>query len=630
MLVSSLTGGVIATAAEPGPGPGTATGAGIGTASELGTDTGTPIESAAGFGSTIAGGAGNRSNDTSGTPGIDIDETIPETGDSVELVVRLEEAPVSDVDPERVDRRLEDHADDTQEPLLEYASDAPAIEVEERFWLTNAVVLEVDVDAVELETFERFDAVEAVHENFEVSIPESEQDLEPDPEPELASDSDPNPDSSPDDSAGSNATATTQQRDAAIGSTSAQQGSTTTTRAIARLNAPAVWNAYETRGAGTRVAVLDTGIDLDHPALELHTDDPSDPTYPGGWAEFDATGDRVERSTPHDTGTHGTHVSGTVAGVAPDGTVVGVAPETELLHALVLNEGNGTFAQIVAGMEWALQEDADVVSMSLGSTGAHAPFVDPVRNARASGAVVVGAIGNEGSGTSGSPGNVYETISVGATAGDDSVAAFSGGGRLTRTDWTTAPETWPDEYVVPTVVAPGVDIVSTVPGGGYARMPGTSMATPHVSGTIALLLSIEPGATPDELSAALTETAWKPEAGGDETLHDPDDDSPATGTADTRYGHGIVDAEAAADALVERRDASRDSSPSESAADTETDANSGDARLESAGETDGGATAPGLVWIGRVATAGLAAMVVAVGALVAYGYAVQRNRDERL
>ena len=583
VLVSPLTGGVLGAATGPGTATGTVDTA---TATELDAVDDTPVEHPLAELEPATRAAGDDADE------IRIDDDIPDTGDDVEIVVRLEEAPVSDVDPDRLDDRLEEHADDTQEPLLEYAADAPAIDVEERFWLTNAVVLEVDAEAVDLETFERFDAVEAVHENFAVSVPEPRTQL-----------------------------GTTERTSDA----SAATGPSRTTGAIARLNVPAVWNAYETRGAGTRVAVLDTGIDPDHPALELYTDDPSDPTYPGGWAEFDATGDRVANSTPHDTGTHGTHVSGTVAGVAPDGTAIGVAPEADLLHGLVLNGGDGTFAQIVAGMEWALEEDADVISMSLGSTGAHAPFIDPVRNARASGAVVVGAIGNEGAGTSGSPGNVYETISVGASAGDDSVAAFSGGGRINRTDWATAPETWPDEYVVPTVVAPGVDVVSTVPDGGYARMPGTSMATPHVSGTIALLLSIDPGATPTELSTALTETAWKPE--GDVKA----DDSPAANAAaaDTRYGHGIVDAEAAAGALVDRTEASRDSSRSDSVADSETDASSGDARLESAGETDGGATPLGVVWIGRVATVGLAAIVGAVAMLVVYGYGAQQGRDER-
>lgn len=611
VLVASVPGGVIATATASNTGLGLEAGPGLGPAPEPGSDaeiaTGTavPLESAAEARLELApsGEAHDLTTETNDTDGIVVDEEIPETGDAVEVVVRFEEASVADVDPGRVDTRLEDHADDTQEPLLEYAADAPAIDVEERFWLTNAVVLEVDPDAVDLETFGRFEAVEAVHENFEISEPEPTSDLnaalEPAPQPNAT------------------ATATTQQRGAAKADAEpAPRGPTATTRAIARLNAPAVWNAYDTRGAGTRVAVLDTGIDPDHPALELYTDEPSDPTYPGGWAEFDATGERVPNSTPHDTGIHGTHVSGTVAGVTPDGTAIGVAPEAELLHGLVLSEGNGTFAQAVAGMEWALGEDADVISMSLGSTGTYPQFVDPVRNARASGTVVVGAIGNEGAGTSGSPGNVYETISVGAIADDDSVADFSGGGQLARSNWSTAPDTWPDEYVVPTVVAPGVDIVSAVPG-GYARLPGTSMATPHVTGTIALLLSIDPDATPEELSIVLTETAWKPDVHSADVDSDDAGDSAAV-TPDPRYGYGIVDSHAAADALVERDGTLRDSTDSDATAGSEPDTAASDSSLESAETPD-----DRFVWLGRIAIAGLAAVVVAIGALVGYSYRVQ-------
>ncbi|MDF9744282.1 S8 family serine peptidase [Natrinema salsiterrestre] len=448
-----------------------------------------------------------------------IDEDLPTNGTTVEVVVRLAEATVPETASEAAtERRLENHADSTQDPLLEYVRERNGLQAEETFWLTNAVLIDVDTDAVDYEVFERFGAVEAVHENFAVSVP--------------------------DQPAGVNA--------AASGSTAPTANARRTTAGLAQVNAPAVWDAYDTQGEGARVAVLDTGVDASHPDIELATDDPSDPTYPGGWAEFDATGGRVAGSTPHDTGSHGTHVSGTVAGGATTGTAIGVAPEAELLHGLVLSDTSGSFAQVVAGMEWAVREDADVISMSLGVTGTLAPFIDPVRNARDSGSIVVGAIGNEGPETSGSPGNVYETISVGAIDGNGTVPSFSGGQRLDRAEWVGAPDDWnaPQSYIVPDVVAPGVAVVSAVPG-GYMAMPGTSMAAPHVSGTIALLVSIEPDATPEEIELALTGTARVPESyvpGSNATVDESDG-----ATIDSRYGHGIVDAEATADALVEAR-----------------------------------------------------------------------------
>lgn len=467
------------------------------------------------FGAEAAVGAESQS--TAADDSIVIDEDLPENGATVDVVVRLEEATVPETASDAAaERRLETHAETTQDPLLDYVRKTDGVSIEETFWLMNAVLVTVDTDAVEYETFERFDAVEAVHENFAVTVPDP-----------------PN---------------RTNATPSASPSTANERR---TTNGLAQLNASPVWDAYDTQGEGVRVAVLDTGIDAGHPDLELATDDPSDPTYPGGWAEFNATGQRVTGSTPHDTGTHGTHVSGTVAGGATTGTAIGVAPEVELLHGLVLSDTSGTFAQIVAGMEWAVREDADVINLSLGATGKHSQFIDPVRNARESGAIVVAAIGNEGAETSGSPGNVYESVSVGAVDRNGAVPTFSGGQRVNRTEWARAPDDWaaPPSYVVPDVVAPGVAITSAVPGGGYESMPGTSMATPHVSGTAALLVSVEPDATPDEIEAALTETARVPESYTTDGETAGVDGEPV----DTRYGYGIVDASAAADALVAAR-----------------------------------------------------------------------------
>ncbi|WP_049927320.1 S8 family serine peptidase [Halopiger goleimassiliensis] len=433
---------------------------------------------------------------------VDVDDETLEAEETLSVVVRLEDAPVDDRSASEAERLLEAHAEETQAPLLEYASSTAGIDVLETFWVTNAVLLEIETDRVDLGTFERFDAVERIHENVAYDRPEPPK---------------------------ANATAVSEPD----GTAAADRYRTT--RTVASIGAPSVWEAYETRGEGTRVAVLDTGVAVDHPDIDLYTDDPSDPTYPGGWAEFDEHGDRVEGSTPHDTGRHGTHVSGTVAGGATTGTTVGVAPDAELLHGLVLDEEGGTFAQIVAGIEWAIAAEADVINLSLGTTGTHAALIDPVRNARETGALVVAAIGNEGVDTSGSPGNVYESTSVGAVTVDGEVAPFSGGEPIARSDWNGAPDEWPETYVVPTVTAPGVEVVSTVPG-GYARLPGTSMAAPHVAGTAALLRSIAPEATGDEVERTIVETAWKPEG---ESLEQ-----------DHRYGYGIVDAVAAADALI--------------------------------------------------------------------------------
>ncbi|MFC4542304.1 S8 family serine peptidase [Halosolutus amylolyticus] len=443
-----------------------------------------------------------------GTGGV-VDEGLSDDG-SIEVVVRLEDPDIpASLSGSEAESKLESHANETQGPLLAHAETTAGVTVEEELWLTNAVVLTVDTDRADLEPIAALDAVERVHENFAVSIPERQSATNASP-------------------AGGPGSGTTTGR----------------TWGLDYLNVPAVWETYETRGEGVRVAVLDTGVDATHPDIDLYTEDPSDPTYPGGWAEFDETGVRVPGSTPYDSDSHGTHVSGTVAGGNASGTRIGVAPGVDLLHGLVLPDTGGSFAQVVAGMEWAVANDADVASMSLGTAGKHPAFIEPVQNARDSGTIVVGAIGNDGHGTSSSPGNVDETLAVGAVAPDGTVPAFSGGERIDRSDWAVTPATWPATYVAPDVVAPGVAVTSAVPGGEYARLPGTSMATPHVTGTVALLLSVEPGATLAEIESALTDSASIPAVASDlETTVDPE----------TRYGLGVVDARDATDALVEAR-----------------------------------------------------------------------------
>jgi len=139
-----------------------------------------------------------------------------------------------------------------------------------------------------------------------------------------------------------------------------------TTYGLDQVNATEVWDAYGTMGQGVKVAVLDTGVNASHQDIDLYTENASDPTYPGGWAEFNSTGAKIPGSEPYDSGQHGKHTSGTVAGGNASGEYVGVAPEATLIHGGVLTDEGGTFASILAGMEWAVQEEADVVSMSLG------------------------------------------------------------------------------------------------------------------------------------------------------------------------------------------------------------------------------------------------------------------------
>lgn len=425
---------------------------------------------------------------------------------SQEVIVRL--APrngasvTSQGAPDDRVQAMKQSAANAQHDVVALADTSEDVSIESRFWLANAVLVEVDADSGALEQLASLDVVDRVHPNYDVqaqSAASAEQ-----------SDREKLPASTADDSAAN------------------------ATYGLELVNATDVWKQYDTRGEGTSVAVLDTGVDPDHPDIDLFTENASDPTYPGGWAAFDAQGNRIPDSQPYDGTGHGTHVAGTVAGGAASGRHIGVAPNTTLLAAKALDDtGYGSYARIVASMEWAVEQDADVLSMSLGQRGQPPEYVEPVRNAQAAGSVVVGVTGRFGPETSVAPGNVYGATAVGAIDSEHAVLPSSGGQVVETDEWgPSVPDEWPTSYVVPDVVAPGEGVYSAAPGGGYVLDRGTSMATPHVSGTIALLESIAGDRSPTVLQQSIVETAWKPDDA-------PDEDDP-------RYGAGVVDALAAA------------------------------------------------------------------------------------
>lgn len=405
--------------------------------------------------------------------------------------------------------KLKSHANKTQKTAVANFTADPGIEVIQTSWLANAVYIEIDPNQTDVEAIGTFAHVESIGRNYNV-------------EPAIT-------DTTPDPSTVNSS----QQSSPTVATTT----STPTTGSTAAIGAPAVWGDTNTQGEGIQVAVLDTGIDASHPALELRTDDPTDPTVPGGWAEFDAAGQRVPGSEPYDSSNigHGTHVSGIIAGDNASGQYIGVAPGVELMHALAIDGTSGTAIQVIVAAQWAINNEADVINLSLGAPGAQPVDIDWVRQARASGTHVVAASGNRGEGTFNSPAVVYDAYAVGASDPQQQVPDFSSGAELdTDVVWKESdiPSDWPAEYVVPDVVAPGVSVNSTVPGGEYDSFSGTSMASPHAAGAIALALSAtasnqEVNRSVTNIEASLTQTAFRP----DTTLTAPD----------TRYGHGIID-----------------------------------------------------------------------------------------
>ncbi|MFI6133981.1 S8 family serine peptidase [Micromonospora sp. NPDC051141] len=265
---------------------------------------------------------------------------------------------------------------------------------------------------------------------------------------------------------------------------------------VPQIGAPAAWAAGYT-GKGVKVAVLDTGVDLTHPDLA------------GKVAE---SRNFSEEADPDDIVGHGTHVASIIAGsgAASGGKYRGVAPDATLLSGKVCEEFGCTESAILAGMQWAAAEQhATVINMSLG--GFDTPEVDPLEQAVESltaqtGSLFVVAAGNDGAdGSVGSPSTADAALSVGAVDRDDDLADFSSRGPRAG-----------DGAIKPDITAPGVDIVAARAAHGqigdpvgdrYVSLSGTSMATPHVAGAVALIAQQHPGWNAGRYKATLMASA---------------------------------------------------------------------------------------------------------------------------
>ncbi|MEV2231824.1 S8 family serine peptidase [Streptomyces phaeochromogenes] len=273
-------------------------------------------------------------------------------------------------------------------------------------------------------------------------------------------------------------------------------------KSVPQIGADKAWaSGYD--GKGVRIAVLDTGVDATHPDLKDQV---------VAARNFTASPDATDKYG------HGTHVASIAAGTgaaSPAGSAgayKGVAPGAELLNGKVLDdEGAGDDSGILAGIEWAAEQGADIVNLSLG--GGDTPGLDPLETAvdKLSAdkgilfAVSAGNDGESGEQTIGSPGSAEAALTVGAVDGDDKLAEFSSRGPRVG-----------DGGIKPDVTAPGVDITAAAAPGsvieqevgqnpeGYLTISGTSMAAPHVAGAAAILKQRHPDWTYAELKGALT------------------------------------------------------------------------------------------------------------------------------
>jgi len=277
---------------------------------------------------------------------------------------------------------------------------------------------------------------------------------------------------------------------------------------VDRIDADLVWKSV--KGTGVKIAVIDSGIDYNHPDLSAN--------YKGG---YDYVNDD---SDPLDDHGHGTHVAGIIAAVNNEEGVVGVAPEASLYGVKVLDEsGRGWVSDLIAGIQWSIENGMDVVSMSLGTTSDCTSLRNICDKAYEAGMVLVAATGNNGDSDPDDdvlyPARYDSVVAVAASDKNDERASWSSDG----------PEV--------ELAAPGVGIYSTYKG-DYAYMSGTSMACPHVSGTVALILKTSPSAydangngvwDPCEVRNKLRDAAYDLGEAG----------------KDNYYGYGLVNAEKA-------------------------------------------------------------------------------------
>lgn len=256
-------------------------------------------------------------------------------------------------------------------------------------------------------------------------------------------------------------------------------------KSVPQINAPQAWADGYT-GKGVTVAVLDSGYDSDHPDLA---------------GRVTVSANFLGGDTAEDDNGHGTHVASTIAGI--DGTYRGVAPDASLAVGKVCdNTGLCPTSALLAGIDWAVNTvHAKVVNLSLGGPADETdPAIAVINDLSAStGTLFVVAAGNDGefgTGTVGAPAIANAALAVGAVDSEDELAPFSSRGPRPS-----------DNAVKPDITAPGVAIVAAKMGGGHTSKSGTSMATPHVAGSAALVAQAHPGWSGEQIKTALMNSA---------------------------------------------------------------------------------------------------------------------------
>ncbi|MCP4584190.1 MAG: S8 family serine peptidase [candidate division Zixibacteria bacterium] len=313
---------------------------------------------------------------------------------------------------------------------------------------------------------------------------------------------------------------------------------------LTAVRAPEVW-AMGITGNGVLVSNLDTGVQGDHPGLAARWAGVADSRYAGHpeWAWYDPY--LGQNDFPYDNGGHGTHTMGSITGAAPStGDTVGVAPGALWIAVAPIDRGGGiarTVSDAILSFQWVVNPDGNpsttwdvphVCSNSWGVVTAHGyppcdeTFWSYLDACEAAGTVIVFAAGNEGTSGLRRPGDRatddYRTFSVAAVDGNTPswpIASFS-----SRGPTYCAPGG--GVAIKPDISAPGVSVRSCYPGSGYVSMSGTSMATPHVAGVVALICEANPNLSVNEIKQIIFDTAYDLGSAGE----------------DNNYGWGMIDA----------------------------------------------------------------------------------------
>ncbi|HGJ66038.1 TPA: peptidase S8 [bacterium] len=261
---------------------------------------------------------------------------------------------------------------------------------------------------------------------------------------------------------------------------------------VNRIDADLAWKSSS--GSGVKVGIIDTGISTVHKDLKVY----------GGI-------NTINGISYNDDNGHGSHVAGIVSALNNTSGVVGVAYNARLYAIKALNSsGSGYLSDIIEGLDWCINNGIKVINMSLGTSSNVKSFEDAVKKVYSLGIVMVASAGNSSGGAVSYPAAYAEVIAVSATNTNDSIASFS----------SIGPEV--------ELSAPGVNIYSTYKSTSFAYMSGTSMAAPHVTGTVALLLA--KGITGiEQIRNKLISTA----------------DDLGTAGFDPKFGFGLVDAQEA-------------------------------------------------------------------------------------